>query len=279
MDRELVLGVLVLAIAGPVMLAFGARRPRVVDDDCAGLLARRLWAALLTPVLTAAVAVAALAGWAVLEPEHAESVPTPWIVVAVPFALVWCRALARAVRAAMPPHAAGPAETVGLLRPRVRIAPELAAVLDDTALAAAVAHEEAHARRRDPLRIWAAQLATDLQWPMRAANERFEAWAAALELARDEDARRGGVDGADLAAAVVAAARLQHDRRSAVAGLAAGDAALLRDRVDRLLAPLAEPLPWARPWRHAIAGGMVVAVVLGAIFGESLVRLILLGQA
>lgn len=279
MDRELVLAVLVLSVAAPVMLVAGLLSPRAVNDASASERERRLWGALVMPVLATSVIGAALGGWALLEPERAESVPAPWLVVSAAFALVWCRAIARAVRAALPRSSIGPAETVGLLRPRVRIASSLAAELDEAALAAAVAHEEAHARHHDPLRIWLAQLATDLQWPARAARARFEAWAAALELARDEDVRRTGIDGADLAAAVLGAARFQQERRRGIAALAASDAAVMRERVERLLAPLDESRTVGRSWRPTVLALIVAAVALGAAFGETFVRLIFLGQA
>src|SRR5204862_92527 len=88
---------------------------------------------------------------------------------------------------------------------RVFIAPELSARLDERALHAALEHEMAHARHRDPLRLWLAQIATDLQWPLVAAQQRFTDWRNALELARDAEACER-VEGSDLAAAPAAAA-------------------------------------------------------------------------
>lgn len=99
----------------------------------------------------------------------------------------------------------------GVLRPRILISPRLANALQDRELEAVVEHERAHARHRDPLRLWLAQLATDLQWPWPQARVRFRAWIHALELARDEEALARGVDGADLAAAILVSVRLYQD--------------------------------------------------------------------
>jgi Zn-dependent protease with chaperone function len=71
----------------------------------------------------------------------------------------------------------------------VVIAPELSSSLDDAELAAVLAHAAAHARHRDPLRLWLAQLVTDAQWPAVAASARFHRWRAAVEIARDAAAR------------------------------------------------------------------------------------------
>jgi len=133
-----------------------------------------------------------------------------------------------------------PAAAVGLLRPRAVLSSSLAAALDAEAFAAAHEHEQAHVRHYDPLRIWLAQLASDLQWPGNAARTRFRAWRQALEFARDEEVRLGGFDGADLAAAVLCAAQLRRDAHTGAHACIAGDPAGLRERLGRLLAPLPE---------------------------------------
>jgi len=62
-------------------------------------------------------------------------------------------------------------------------------------------------------------------------------------LARDEEARDGGVDGEDLAAALISAVRLSQRRVvSPAATLVDGEQALVL-RVGRLLAPLRTPTP------------------------------------
>src|SRR5262249_27136200 len=146
---------------------------------------------------------AALCGWALVEPEPAEPAPPVLFLAALPFALVFMRALWRALRSATTSYNCTAIATVGLLRPRIVVSPHLAEVLDASAMAAALAHEAAHVRYRDPLRLWLAQFGTDLLWPWPMAESRLRAWRQALELARDEEARLGGVTGPDLAAAIL----------------------------------------------------------------------------
>lgn len=260
MERETLLGALVALLCGPAVLG-GALLPT-----------RRLW----LPLVPAALAVAALAGWALDEPDPADEwLGVASLVVLVPVAIVWGRALVRAAAALVPrPLVDGSASTVGLLRPAVRISPGLAAALDPEELAAVRAHEAAHARHRDPLRIWLAQLVTDLQWPLPMGEWRFALWRADLELARDREARVGGVRGADLAAAILTSARMT---RGAACGGAALAGHALRERVERLLAPLHPEPERARPRVARVTTLLAAAAgagVLGNLFGEDLVRVL-----
>jgi beta-lactamase regulating signal transducer with metallopeptidase domain len=164
------------------------------------------------------------------------------------------------------------------LRPWVLFSPYLAKALDDRTIEAALEHERAHARHRDPLRIWLAQLATDLQWPWPQAQKRLRLWILALELARDEEARAAGVDGSDLAAAILASARLGRQailpRRAALID----DPSTFKERISRLL----EPLPLDPPRTHimtwtavAMIPVLLCAIGFGSVFGEHIVRILL----
>jgi hypothetical protein len=157
------------------------------------------------------------------------------------------------------------------------IASALVQTLDERALLAALAHERAHLRHRDPLRIWLAQFITDLQWPWGSARNRFTDWLAALERARDDEARAGGIDGADLAAAVLGSVRFQ---------LGLGDGATLVGRheelparIERLLQPLPLTVPGGETPSFLIAGGLgavlLTAVALGTVCGERLIAALL----
>jgi hypothetical protein len=192
-------------------------------------------------------------------------------------AWIWLRAGVRAVRALVPPRELPVAATVGILRPRAVIAPAVEHDLDPSALAAVWAHERAHIRRRDPLRIWIAQLITDLQWPSPQARRRLQLWLDALEMARDEEARIEGIDGADLAAGIVAVARLTRKSSGAIA-LAHRPGAALAHRIDRLLHPLpSAPQTALIGWRvPLVCCALTAAAVLGAEHGEWAVRAILL---
>lgn len=278
MDREIVLTVLALVLCGP-LLCVGAWWPLPrADGSSARHIEPACWTRMWLPLLPAVIVLAALCGWALREPDNAEPVPFPLLLATLPFAAVWCRAGVRAIRTCGVSPVAVPAGTVGLLRPTAIVSPQLIAVLDGRALAAVGAHEEAHARHCDPLRIWLAQLVTDLQWPSPAAAARLHKWLEALELARDEEARRAGIDGVDLATAILAAARVSAGlaRRSAIATL--GDKAeALAERIRRLLAPLPQvELVSESRWRLILLGASVVtAMVVGALCGETAVHALL----
>ena len=271
MDRELVVLVFGALTLGPLLLLAGMRRavPAQASNACA--LERDRWRRLWAPLLPAAIVFGALVGWAVLEPENAEALPLPLIVTGVPIGVLWVRVAVRALWGLRRASAVSTAATVGLIRPRIVIAPAFWRAIDETARDAVRAHESAHARHRDPLRVWAAQLATDLQWPGRGANTRLAQWRHALELARDEEVRRQGVDGADLAAAVIVALRMTPSGGVSIVGNHEG----VRDRIHRLLAPLLateDESTQRRSFRAAMIGGLLGAAVFGASFGEAIVR-------
>jgi hypothetical protein len=273
-DRELVFLVFSALTLGPLLLLAGMQRTAQTQASSACGLQRDCWRRLWAPLLPSAIVFGALVGWVVIEPEQAERLPVPLIVIGVPIAVVWVRALVRALWGLRRASAVPTAATFGLFRPRMAIAPEFLRVIDDAARDAVTAHEAAHVRHRDPLRLWAAQLATDLQWPGRGATERLAQWRHALELARDEEIRRQGVDGADLAAAVIVALRLGSMTTAGGVSIV-GSHEGVRDRIHRLLVPLPtieEEAPPPRSLRAATIAGPLGAAVLGASFGEAVVR-------
>ena len=272
MDREVVFFVLGTVTLGPLLLLAGVQRAGEMKASSGCGLERVCWCRLWRPLLPSAIVFSALVGWALVEPDDAERLPFPLIAIGAPFAFVWIRAIVRALwglRRARPTTAA----TVGVFRPHVVIAPAFWRSLDDSSRHAVRAHEDAHVRYRDPMRVWAARLATDLQWG-RHATHRFAEWRHALELARDEAVRREGVDGADLAAAVIAALQFCPVNASPAVSIA-GDRHGVRDRITRLLAPLPatydEPA-WSHAWRASTIAAPIGAVMFGASFGEAIVR-------
>jgi Zn-dependent protease with chaperone function len=277
MNRDLVLGTLIVALCGSAIWSAGwlPARSRGRVEESGRAAERRSWLALWLPLVPALAALAALAGWALQEPRITDEILRPLTPLFVaPIAAIWLRATWRAGRALAPPRVPPLAATLGLLRPRIAIDERLSRDLDATARQAVLAHERAHCRHRDPLRIWLAQIASDLQWPSPRAAARFERWRQALELARDEEARDGGVDGEDLAAALIGAVRLVQQRAVPLAAtLVDGEQALVL-RVGRLLAPLRAP---AQPWstRLALAGSLALltaATIFGLGHGDLLVR-------
>ena len=276
-DRELVLLILVPAVAGPLMSLAGRWMPRRREGPCATSAERVRWRDLWMPCVPVAVFVALLLGWAMTEPEHAEAAHGLIAVLATVFTAVWIRALLRSAWSLLRHSAEPPACTVGLLRPRVYLSKALLDVLDPEAIEAARAHEEAHARHHDPLRLWLGQFVTDLQWPAAAPRERLQAWQRTLELARDEEARWHGVRGEDLAAAIVEAARLGPITSGSSAALL-GNGSRLRERIRRALAPLTPPPPKDSGSVHRAIALLVVclgAAVAGVQLGESLMRMLL----
>jgi hypothetical protein len=228
--------------------------------------------ALWWPTAPALTVAAWLCGWALSQPDPVPShVGGLIFMAAAPFAIVGARAVVRAVWALCHSPRAYGIVTVGLLWPRIVVAPEFAQTLDEPAMRAAMAHERTHVRHWDPLRIWLAQFVTDLQWPAGGARRRFMGWLATLEQARDDEARAGGIEGADLAAAVLGSLRFQLGIAPAAATLI-GQPEALPARIARLLRPLPDSPPEAEPPYLVVAGGLalvwLLAIALGISWGE-----------
>ena len=278
MDRELVLAILVALLCGSALTATGWWPTGSPVAASGRALERRAWRRLWVPFGPAGLLLAALCGWALVEPADAERVPNCLLWGAGPFAAVVVRAAWRAWRSLASSHHDQAIATVGLIRPRIVFSPRIAKALDEQALAAAFEHERAHARHRDPLRLWLAQLGSDLLWPWPAARARFQCWRRALELARDEEARLSGVAGPDLAAAILAALRFSRRRASLSAAALGGDELLVAERIACLMRPLETEAAQADKrgmWLLALAVGITLAVVLGTEFGERAVRVFL----
>jgi len=274
-ERELTLATLTLSACGPALVVAGQWLPapaaceagRDLERQCA----RRLW----WPLVPAAVAFATLLGWGLQEPDMtSERLGPVACATAALFAALWARAVLRAVWSLLPFGArrVSGAHTAGLLLPRVDIEPHLRGCFDEAELEAVLGHERAHARHRDPLRIFLAQVVTDLQWPFPSAKCRLKDWRAALEIARDEEAREAGVQGEDLASAILKAARFGVAQSSMVAASLI-EAPRLGVRIARLLEPVPEPRPrgsHVATW--LLVGTIIAAVFAGHAFGEAVVR-------
>ncbi len=240
----------------------------------------RAWWRLVWPVFAGALVVAFLTGWALQEANPADEWVTLKVraLAGVVLAVV-LRALLRALRSVRAArHAGGPIVTVGLLRCRTVISDAFEKAASPQVLAAALAHEAAHARYRDPVRIWMAQIATDLQWPMPRARRRFRNWVLALEMCRDDEAIDSGATPTALAESILLAARLHSGcatlSRAAVTG--SGEGLVLR--VRRLLSKPAVSGDGTMP-RQRLTGlwcyaAIAVAGWLGALYGDALLMLL-----
>lgn len=274
MDREVLLAFLAFAIVGPAVLVAGAWPQRYEHASSARQWERAAWRAVWMPVVPAAIALSMLLGWAVVEPADAEPLPVAMICLSALFAIVWTRALIRAGKAARPRRLHMAAGAVGLWRPRIIVATEFVARLDADEIHAVYAHEAAHVRHRDPLRICLAQLVTDLQWPWPEARRRFDEWRRVLELARDEEARDDGIDGADLASAVLVGAQWKTAVPQGATLIDGG--ARLEDRIARLLGPLVADAPERLIVPTVlVAATCVLSLVSGARFGETLMQIVI----
>jgi BlaR1 peptidase M56 len=275
-ERESLLCVLIVLLGGLALQCSAVWFRGADSASDARQLERLRWFALWRPIVAAMFVAAGLVGWATSQPDPVPDHVGPLVfVIGAPFALIFLRAAFRASWSLLRPTSDYSLATVGLIRPRVVLAPELAQSLDQQALEAALAHERAHLRHRDPLRIWVGQFAADMQWPWACGERRFAEWLAALEHARDDEARAEGVDGAALAAAVLGSLRFQTETRGVEARLT-GDEAGLQTRIARLLQPLSNAPAQHGPSPLRLAGsltlGYALAIALGAAFGESLIR-------
>jgi hypothetical protein len=276
MERECCLSMLITLVGGTTLLACGWWPVAHSQSSSACTLEQITWARIWQPVVPALMAAVALCGWALVEPDPVpEKVPWSLMLMAIPFALLMARAAIRSGRAVMADQGDPATATVGLLRPWIVFSPHLAKRLRDLQIEAALEHERAHARHRDPLRIWLAQLATDLQWPWPQARERLHQWLSALELARDEEARAAGVDGTDLAEVILASARFTGQANLSMQAALIGAPSTLRERIRRLLDPSQANLAGNRRaygLLFLLVPGLTLALAGGAIFGERLVR-------
>jgi len=275
MERELCLSILIVLIGGTTVLSCGWWPVGDVRESSARRLEQIAWRQVWLPVAPAIIVAAWLCGWALVEPDPVpEGAPPLLILMSLPLAMVFARAVIRAGWSLFGDRRDPGTATVGLLRPWIVFSPHLAKGLDDLQIEAALAHERAHAQHRDPLRILLAQFVTDLQWPWPQAQQRLRRWLFALELARDEEAREAGIEGPDLAEAIVASARFRQQANLSLRAALTGEASALKERVKRLSQPL--PIEYSRarsktPVLVAAISSLSLAVLLGVISGEEVI--------
>lgn len=177
MERESLTCILIVLLGGIALQPLVWWPPLGRADLPPAELESRSWRRLWYPVVPMLLVVASLCGWALREPDPVRDPLDPWVLLTVwaPFGLIFARAAARGVWSLLRSPVDCGVATVGLIQPQVVFSPFLAKQLEDGVIRAALAHERAHAIHRDPLRIWLAQLVTDLQWPWPSAARRLEA--------------------------------------------------------------------------------------------------------
>lgn len=160
--------------------------------------------------------------------------------------------------------------TAGLLRPVVVIAASLKEALDEGALEAILAHERAHARRRDNLLWLVAEGCATLLAPMPTVWYFRANLRRAMEEAADDAALEAGVSPEELRAALQVAGRAadRRPRTPTLASLLIPAPALHEHRAERLRSVDPGHIAAARSrgrrhaWIAAGVGVLVVAVLL-----------------
>lgn len=132
------------------------------------------------------------------------------------------------------PGAARLCHATGVVHRRILVSAGLEAALSPETLAAALAHEEAHLRRRDPL-VGLLLSAAGLFAPPPFARLALDGFRRAAEEACDAEAVRAVGDGATVAEALVQVAALQRRAPAALGGAAAFGQLALERRVRLLL--------------------------------------------
>lgn len=236
------------------------------------------WRKLTAPLFLGMLGVAFVVGWAIQEPDPADEwVSYELIALAALVAAVLLRACVRAARSALAAHRSTiPIGTVGLLRCRTVVSPEFANAASSEVLTAALAHEAAHARGRDPIRLLLAQFAADLQFPLPQARQQYRDFVHLLEVRRDDEAVARGACPVALAEGILLAAKLTHRTADPTCVRITGGGDRLAQRVRRLLDPTA---PGQRPAPSRNTGcwflaQLIVAAALGGLQGEAVLRLI-----
>ena len=151
---------------------------------------------------------------------------------------------------------------LGVRRPRLYVAEQVLAGLDDAERGAVFEHELAHVASRDNLRHWLLHACPDLLPLFPGGDALTPAWLAAAEEAADEvAARRAPLAALDLAAALVKVARLvPPDQPAFLPALALHNGDDIARRVARLLqGPSSAGEPRRTLW--ALAGLALLAGV------------------
>lgn len=158
---------------------------------------------------------------------------------------------------------------VGILSPGCVLARSLVSRLSSGELAAVVAHEVSHLRRRDPAVRFVVFFCARMFGFLPPVRSLLRAWEEAAEMAADDLAVEATGCRLELAAALLAAA----DPVARLApALVAGPGHLVARRVERLLSPPrpAAGIPWRRGVSLLVAAGIILAVVAAALYSPLL---------
>src|SRR5208282_1213855 len=126
-ERESLLATLIVLLGGSALQLFAVWPGRIDIKSASRQLERLHWLALWWPAAPALTVAAWLCGWALSQPDPVPAHVGRLIFIAtVPFVIVGGRALVRAAWSLYQAPRIYAIVTVGLLRPRIVVAPELA---------------------------------------------------------------------------------------------------------------------------------------------------------
>lgn len=151
-----------------------------------------------------------------------------------------------------------PAFTAGWLRPRIYVARELAAHLTPAELEAVLAHEAAHARRYDPLRLSLLRFLTHTLFWIPALRPLAEDVADEAEIRADDIAAEGRP--LVLASAILSLAHWSQPRAAVAGGTGFDHRDLLERRVRRLAGD--EAAPTSRLTRRTVMGAFAALALV-----------------
>lgn len=149
-------------------------------------------------------------------------------------------------------------------RPRIFVSSKLVQSLSSPQLAVVLAHEQAHLRRRDPVRYFIAHAISCLHVPWRR-RQLLEDLSLAAEQACDEEAAQQVGDRLLVADTIVQVERLFHKQSSsAFALLPSFMGNQVVSRVEALLASPQKPVPAHRMMSYVCMGLVVTVLMLAA---------------
>src|SRR5437899_6532002 len=131
-DREFVLAVLAVVLTGATLQlgsVWPAGEPMIGQSS--QFNERRCWWRVWMPLAPMVIVLCALAGWAAVEPDNSELVPRSLLLLSLPYAFVWTRAIWRAVQALRRRPVVRAAGVIGLWHPRIVMSEQFRARVDD----------------------------------------------------------------------------------------------------------------------------------------------------
>lgn len=152
------------------------------------------------------------------------------------------------------------AMTVGLFRPRIVLSAGLLRMLEPAELAAVVAHERHHLRRRDPLALFALSLSRKALWYVPLLGWAEDKYKTAVEVLADRHAIASSSGGAE----ALGGALLKLLRQAGVGGMPAASASFADASVNVRIRLLLDPR-YSPSWRPPLAATLLSFAALALL--------------